>query len=361
MIVHFFEPPALQTIGGLSSAIRSLELFLRNSGINVQCGTPTIRIGETGSSEIVHFHGVWQPRFLKVSKHCRRYDVPYVVSPHGMLEPWAFKHKWWKKWPYFHIVERHHVARAKRLLATSDSEARHLQDFFPKSRCEVIPLGLATAAKQPDYIAARSSLGWKDSEFILLFLSRVHPKKGLHLLLSALTKLQPGLRQRTRLVIVGSGESSYLRRLRKFHEDYRSLLPRIDWIGEVWTDEKWRYLQGADLFCLPSYSENFGLAVLEALQVGTRVLTTNQTPWRSIESWNAGYIVDPTEAAIRSVLTNHMTNSLQWSAEQRDFLAQQIHRTFSWEAIGPRYLQFYKEIADKTEFTNKRAAIPADR
>ena len=261
-----------------------------------------------------------------------------------MLEPWAFKHKWWKKWPYFHLVEKRHLAGAQRILATSENEAHNLRRFFPASRCEVLPLGLATASKRPDYMAARSTLGWQDSEFIFLFLSRIHPKKGLHLLLAALAKLQPSQLNGKRLVVIGEGESSYVGRLKRFHEHNRSRLPRIDWIGEVWTDEKWPYLQGADLFCLPSYSGNFGLAILEALQVGTRVLTTNQTPWSAIASWNAGYVVDPTEGAIGSVLAEQVTKSPQWSSQLRDLLAQKIHSTFSWDAIGPRYLQLYREI-----------------
>jgi glycosyltransferase involved in cell wall biosynthesis len=344
MIVHFFEPPAFQTIGGLNLAIRSLEIFLRRSGIDVRNGSAIEEIGQSGVEEVVHFHGVWQPKFLKISAHCRRHNIPYVASPHGMLEPWAFKHKWWKKWPYFHLVEKHHLAGAQRILATSENEAHNLRGFFPASQCEVLPLGLATASKGPDYMAARSALGWQDSEFIFLFLSRIHPKKGLHLLLAALAKLQPSQLNGKRLVIVGGGESSYVRRLKRFHENNRLRLPRIDWIGEVWTDAKWPYLQGADLFCLPSYSENFGLAILEALQVGTRVLTTNQTPWSAIGSWNAGYVVAPTEVAVGSVLAEQVMKSPPWSLQQRDLLAQQIHSMFSWDAIGPRYLQLYREI-----------------
>jgi glycosyltransferase involved in cell wall biosynthesis len=344
MIVHFFEPPAFQTIGGLNLAVRSLEVFLRRSGIDVRNSSSPEKIGESGAEEVVHFHGLWQPGFSKISAHCRRQNIPYIVSPHGMLEPWAFKHKWWKKWPYFHLAEKYHLAGAQRILATSDNEAHNLRRFFPASRCETLPLGLATASKRPDYLAARSRLGWQDSEFIFLFLSRIHPKKGLHLLLAALAKLQPSQLNGKRLVVVGGGGSSYVRRLKRFHEHNRSRLPRIDWIGEVWTDEKWPYLQGADLFCLPSYSENFGLAILEALQVGTRVLTTNQTPWSAIASWNAGYVVDPTEGAIGSVLVEQVTKSPQWSLQLRDLLAQKIHSTFSWDAIGSRYLQLYREI-----------------
>jgi glycosyltransferase involved in cell wall biosynthesis len=345
MIVHFFEPPPLQKIGGLNLAIQSLKDFLESSGVKVRTATPIEEVGKSGAREVVHFHGIWQFNFLKVSASCRRQNVPYLVSPHGMLEPWAFEHKWWKKWPYFHLLEKRHLSGAQRLLATSEGEATNLRKFFSPLPCEVVPLGLASATKWPDYLAARADLSWKESEFILLFLSRIHPKKGLHLLLATLAKLPAELNQRVRLVIVGGGEPSYLRRLKRFHENNRSRLPRIDWVGEVWSDQKWAYLQGADLFCLPSYSENFGLAILEALQVGTRVLTTNQTPWSAILSWEAGYIVGPTEEAIASGLLEQLTRASPGYLEQRDSLAEKVHRKFSWDAIGPCYLRLYAEVA----------------
>jgi glycosyltransferase involved in cell wall biosynthesis len=353
MIVHFFEPPSSQTTGGLDLAIQSQKALLKHLGVDVRTSSPVRELGESDGEELVHFHGIWQPQFLKISAHCRRRGIPYVVSPHGMLEPWAFKHKWWKKWPYFYLIEKRHIARAHRLVATSDAEANNLRKLFPTSKWAVLSLGL-TASTQPNYLAARSALGWQDSELILLFLSRIHPKKGLHLLLAALENIGPQLSQRARLVIVGGGEPSYLRKLRRFHEKNRSRLPRIDWIGEVWSEKKWEYLQGADLFCLPSYSENFGLAVLEALQVGTRVLTTTQTPWRAIPSWNAGYVVEPTESAIGSALAEHLTRSPRWSSEQRSRLAEKIHGEFSWNVVGPRYLRLYEDIVKTSELSRRR-------
>jgi glycosyltransferase involved in cell wall biosynthesis len=260
-----------------------------------------------------------------------------------MLEPWAWRHKWWKKHIYFQLIERRHLAGAARLVATSQTEASNLKQFFPESKCEVLPLGIAEA-HGPDYEAARQSLGWKGSELIILFLSRVHPKKGLHLLLSALTKIQSQLSDRIRLVIVGDGRKRYVQKLRLFHEDNRSLLPRIDWIGEIWTEEKWKYLQGADLFCLPSYSENFGLAVVEALQVGTRVLTTDQTPWGDLPSWNAGWIAQPQADSLAKALAQYLANS-EWTIDQRKYLAVQTRQRFSWEIIGPHYLRFYEDIS----------------
>src|SRR4029434_11266956 len=111
------------------------------------------------------------------------------------------------------------------------------------------------------------------------------------LLLDALatTELPP----ETRLVIVGGGEPAYVHSLRSAANSLATRLPRIDWIGEIWGDARWPYLQGADLFCLPSHSENFGLTLLEACQVGTPVLTTTATPWGEWLRSDLVFIAEP--------------------------------------------------------------------
>lgn len=343
MNVDFFEPSPAQKVGGLEPAIRCLERYLKQAGVPVRCDPSVEDLDDTDGASIVHFHGLWQPKFLKVSAHCRRAKIPYVVSPHGMLEPWARRHKGWKKWPWYHLFERRHLLGAARLLATSESETRNLEQLLPSVICRGIPLGL-TAERRPDYPAARRTLGWLESEIVLLFLSRVHPKKGLHLLLRALAGLEPEYVRNVRLVIVGGGEKRYLRELKRFIERSSLRLTRVEWAGEIWDDRKWTYLQGADLFCLPSLSENFGLAVLEALQVGTQVLTTDRTPWDMIPALGAGRIVEPTEDKVRSAL-HELLAGPAWTIDQRERLAEEIGARFSWDAIGPEYLRFYEAIA----------------
>src|SRR5215471_13508999 len=126
MIVDFFEPAPAKRIGGLDLAIRAMEGFLSGAGIRVRSNPSAVEVGRTGAPEVVHFHGVWEPEFLRVAAHCRRSGIPYVVSPHGMLEPWARKHKGWKKWPWFVLFERSHLAHASALLTTSEIESRNL-------------------------------------------------------------------------------------------------------------------------------------------------------------------------------------------------------------------------------------------
>lgn len=340
MTVHFVEPPPALRIGGLDAAIRSLEAALRDEGIAVTSSDATGAV----AGDVVHFHGLWQPAHARRSAELRRRGIATVVSPHGMLEPWAWRHKWWKKWPYFWLVEAPHLRRATCLLATAPQEERRIRNFLPQQIVRTLPLGF-TADARPGYGAARTRLGWSPQETVLLFLSRLHPKKGLDLLFAALASIDHP--SNTRLVIVGDGEPGYIRSLRLLADAHSRKLPRFDWIGEVWGDERWPYFQGADLFCLPSHSENFGLAVLEACQVGTPVLTTTTTPWAEWLPSDSAYIAEPTTSSIASRLQQFFQKPRADDAHRTAF-AQAVHHDFSWSVLGPRYAALYREFASTT-------------
>jgi glycosyltransferase involved in cell wall biosynthesis len=258
-----------------------------------------------------------------------------------MLEPWAWRHKWWKKWPYFWLVEGRHLRRAKCILATAPQEERRIRGFFPRQNVRTLPLGFTSDA-QPDYEAARANLGWSPDERVLLFLSRIHEKKGLDMLLEALAGLEAV--PATRLVIVGGGDSAYVKSLRLLAGTLAAKLPRIDWAGEIWGEARWPYFQGADLFCLPSHSENFGLAVLEAAQVGTPVLTTTTTPWGEWLRGNCAFITEPTVDGIATQLREYFTRPKVTAADRQHF-ASTVAGQFSWKVLGPQYAQLYRELA----------------
>ncbi len=335
MKLHFFEPPAKQRTGGLDAAIESLRKAMRGAGIEVS-GEPPARAGDG----IAHFHGLWQPRHFRLSRKLRAQGIPFVVSPHGMLEPWAWRHKWWKKWSYFHIVEKRHLGSARALLATSAAEAQRLRSLFPKQRVEMLPLGV-TCEAGPNYASAREQLGWSNTERVLLFLSRIHLKKGLHLLLQALAEMK--VPEDTRLVIVGGGEAAYIGSLRKLAASLRHRPPRVEWIGEVWGDERWKYFQGADLFCLPTYSENFGLAVMESCQVGTPALTTSATPWATEFGSGRGFIATPDVASVREELRKFFALPA-WTMTDRERLAHWVREKYHWDTLTPRYAEFYRSL-----------------
>jgi glycosyltransferase involved in cell wall biosynthesis len=332
--VAFFIPPAEQRVGGLDGAIDGLRGALERRGLEVSAEVP-----ERGAG-VVHFHGLWQPAYARLARSCRERGIPYVASPHGMLEPWAWRHKRWKKWPYFHLVEKRWLRGAGAILATAAQEAERLRGFFPGQRIEILPLGL-TGAARPEYESAREKLGWAPGERVLLFLSRIHVKKGLNVLLEALRGMTlPGP---TRLVIVGDGEAAYVSELQRFAGQHAAELPRVDWIGAVWGEERWKYFQGADLFCLPTHSENFGLAVLEACQVGTPALTTVETPWVEELRGGRGFICTPDATAVRAELARFFSAPSQ-TVDARTELAEWAWGRFHWDALGDRYETLYRSL-----------------
>ena len=335
MKVVFFTPAAEQRIGGLDAAIHGLRGALERRGIAVSDELPADARGC-----VAHFHGLWQPRHARLARECRAREIPFVISPHGMLEPWAWRHKRWKKWPYFHLVEKRHLTRASAVLATAAQEAGRLRGMLPGQRIETLPLGLTGGAK-PDYQRARGHLGWAEEERVLLFLSRIHVKKGLDLLLQALASME--LSGPVRLVIVGAGEPGYVAQLQRFAEENARVLPRIDWVGPVWGEERWPYFQGADLFCLPTHSENFGLAVLEACQVGTPALTTIETPWAAELAGGRGFICTPRMEDVRRELARFFAHDRR-TPEARAALAEWAWTHFHWDALAERYVAFYRSL-----------------
>lgn len=341
MNVLFIEPPPAGRTGGIETAVSGLAAALQPSGINVK-RTDASRTADLAQADAVHFHGLWEPRHAWWRRECRRAQIPFVVSPHGMLEPWAFRHRGWKKRIYFHLVERRSLAGSRRLHATSTMEALSLRALLRQIPISTVPLGVVTPAL-PSREASRASLGLDADERCLLFLSRCHPKKGLHDLVAALPRIAGGSKEKIRLLVIGDGEPGYTTPLTAATGRWRTPL-RAEWCGAVWGDAKWRYLIAADLFCLPTYSENFGLAILEALIAGTPVLTTDATPWSELGAGLPVRIHQPGPADLERALHAAMQEPRP-TADERANTQRQARGRFDWTMLAPRYAELYRLVA----------------
>lgn len=331
MNVRFIEPPATRRIGGVETALSGMAGALGSVGVHVIRGESATK-EEIGAADLVHFHGLWEVTHRRLRALCREVGTPFLVSPHGMLEPWALRHRGWKKWPYFHLLERPSLSSAAGLLATSPLEARSLARWFASAQIHTLPLGVESTPG-PNHAAARRQLGWNDHTPVVLFLSRLHEKKGLHLLVRAWKSIPN--RPNARLVIVGEGASDYVEPLKLESAPD----PSIEWVGPRWGADKWPYLQGADLYCLPSYSENFGLAVLEALLVGTPVLTTAHTPWAELGS---GLPVRLTATSVPE-LTRALAEFFRTPVfGDRAETHRQVVRRYGWSSLATEYRRLYQ-------------------
>jgi glycosyltransferase involved in cell wall biosynthesis len=336
MNIRFVIPPAVKQVGGIENAVTGLREALQSQGIKVKLGS------DPDDPEAVHhFHGLWDPSHSRLAAALRKAGRPYVVSPHGMLEPWAFRHRRWKKLPYFWLIERRFLQHARAIFVTSRMEANHLARVIKHECVEVLPLGCRDR-RGPNFGAARQSLNWNPEERRMLFLSRLDVKKGLDLLIGAMAEAGQHW-SGWRLVIIGDGEAAYVASLKAMAAAAVRRLPPIDWVGAVWGEARWSYLQGADLFCLPTHSENFGIAVLEALHVGTPVLTTDQTPWGEHAPRDGLFLAKPEITSLRQTLDRARTRcGGNWSEADRNQLALWTEAQFAWEKLAPAYLHAYE-------------------
>jgi len=325
--------------GGLVEAVRNLTPALRERGHEVKIvsldpadrglGDPAIEVLGHASHgygyspgyvpwlrahrrefDGVVVHGLWQYQSYGAWQALRGTDTPYFVYCHGMLDPWfkreyPFKHL--KKWLYWPWADYRVLRDAAGVCYTSEEECRAARRSFwlYRAREQIVPLGIApppgdAARQREQFLAAHPAL--RERPF-LLFLGRIHPKKGIENLLAAYAATAAGRPEAPALAIVGPcADAAYLGRLQA--EAQRLGLGRaVHWIPMVTGDEKWGALHACEAFVLFSHQENFGVAVVEALACGRPVLISDRVNiWREIAADGAGFAGGDNRASGEQIL-----------------------------------------------------------
>lgn len=267
--------------------------------------------------DAVIVHGLWQNLGRAVRSACANAGRPYFVFPHGMLDPslrrmYPVRH--FKKWIYWLMEERAVLRDARAVFFTCEEERRLARMSFPLysvNEC-VVKYGAASPpGERLDSFAPQNGI----ERPYWLFLGRIHSKKGIDLLLSAYAELLHGsdADQRARmprLVIAGPcHEEAYLRRL-KNNAEKRGVAEKIEWPGMLSGEAKWAALARAEAFILPSFQENFGIAVAESLAVGTPVLLSDRVNiWREVTTDGAGFAEPATEAGTLQLMRRWIATS----------------------------------------------------
>lgn len=233
--------------------------------------------------DVVHINCCWMPQCAFAQKWAQSMGYKVVLTPHGMLEPWIIKRNYWtKKRPALWLYQKEAIQKADYIHATAESEKENLLKLGYNDRITVIPNGI-------DINGISMKTTWERKKEIL-FLSRIHVKKGIELLMKAIAQLKDELKD-YRVKIAGEGDSAYINTLKKIAKE-QGISDIVQFVGGVYGEKKWELFRNADLFVLPSYSENFGIVVAEALASGTPVLTTKGTPWQELETQNCGWWID---------------------------------------------------------------------
>ena len=303
------------------------------------------------SPDIVHLHEIWNLGLHKCAGICRRMHIPYVVSPRGMLEPWSLRQKWLKKRIARFLYQDQDLKCAAALHATAESEAEQFRRLGFKNPIIVSPNGVNV----PNCDLATKNT--KDAKRVL-FVSRMHPKKGVMELVEAWGKVvsggveewgSEGVKERESWIVElvytvnGDFEREYEAKVKARVKEL-GLENQFVFTGALNDDEKWRAYGRADLFVLPTYSENFGIVVAEALWAGVPVITTKGTPWQELEErrcgWWIGTGTEPLAAALKRAL-NTSDEELHEMGRRGHVL---VEDKYSWDAVVGKIIEGYKEI-----------------
>ena len=264
-----------------------------------------------GDYDAIVVNGLWQFHSYGAWRALRAWGVPYFVFPHGMLDPW-FKHtyplKHLKKWLYWPWAEYRVLRDARAVLFTCEEERRLARKSFWLYRCQERVVNYGTAAPGGDAERQRDLFYARCPELrgqrLLLFLGRLHPKKGCEILVQAFANLanSPANGKSWHLVFAGPDQIGWQQQL-EAQVRHLGLLGRVTFTGMLRGDEKWGAFHAADLFVLPSHQENFGIAVVEALSCGLPVIVgSGVNIWREIVEDGAGWMCEPkTEAVVRAL------------------------------------------------------------
>ncbi|MBR1870495.1 MAG: glycosyltransferase [Kiritimatiellae bacterium] len=285
---------------------------------------------ERGGWDVAHIHALWEPVLHFAARALRNAGVRIVWSPHGMLTEWAMNNRKWKKLIAWHLYQKRDLARADVLHATAQDETADIRRMGLANKVEVVPLGVETPKGEPPA---------KHGGKYILYLGRIQRKKGLANLVEAWAATH---RTGWRIVVAGPDQENHTAELKALARE-RNVAGSIEFKGAVFAEEKAALYRDARFFVLPTFSENFGSVVLEALAQGTPVVCTKGAPWPQLEAEHCGEWIDIGAEALAASLVRMMDcgdEKLTQMGRNGRALAM---RAYTWPAVAKRMLQAYGE------------------
>lgn len=289
------------------------------------------------SIDLLHNHNLWMMPNVYPGRVARGAGIPLVVSPRGTLSTWAFGSGSWIKQLFWPTVQRPALAATSCFHATAESESEDIRRLGFRQPVAVIPNGIDIPEMTP-----KSSIDTRT----LLFLGRIHPKKGLATLLAAWAAVQQRF-PAWRLRIVGPDNRGHLALMRRLADELR--LQRVEFADALYGQHKWQAYCQADLFVLPTHSENFGMAIAESLAAGTPAIVTKGAPWGGLVQRGAGWWidigVDPLVACLEDALAHSSYSLSEMGLRGRAWMQQD----FSWSLMGKKMAATYAWILNGGE------------
>lgn len=293
-------------------------------------------------SDIVHIHGIWHyPSFLG-SKLANREEKPYIIAPHGALDSWCLEYKSTKKKLYMGLIQKWQLLGASVIHAVSDAESEDVKTLFPEVKTRTIHNGvdLPKSVTNADRVAAETIFPWLRGRRIILFLGRIHPIKGLDILIKAFSEAKRT--QTTHALVIAGRDQVNLKEELKELAKRLAVEDKIFFTGFVEGVAKKSLLAAAEMLVQPSHSEGFSGSILEAMAFSKPVVISTGCDFPEVAMEDAGVIVspDPHELAVAmDMISSNKELSKEMGANGRRLIEQK----YSWDKIAGETIEMYKE------------------
>jgi glycosyltransferase involved in cell wall biosynthesis len=296
--------------------------------------------------DLVHTNAIFSYPVLPAYWACQRHRVPYVVTPHGMLDPWALSYKARKKRFYYTLFEKPALQHASAIQMLTSSEAERIKSLNLKAAIVIVPNGIHPQDFEtlPDPELFYQKFHNTRNKKLILFLGRVDPKKGLDLLAVAFAKVHVQFPQ-THLIVVGPDNIGFLPTARSYFAE-AGCLDAVTFTGMLTGYMKYAVLGAASLYVAPSYSEGFSMSVLEGMASGLPCVITTGCNFPEALAAKAAYVVNIDADEIANALIQCLSNPQQ-AKEMGDRARQLIFEKYTWNRIASNLIEVYKAILKK--------------
>ncbi len=292
--------------------------------------------------DIIQVQSMWDLRYHNMKKIADKYHIPYIVTPRGMLEPWSLSQKKWKKKLALWLYQLKDLKTSVCIFTTAEMEAQNVRKLGVNVPIAVIPNGISTEG-----YTCRKSMDKVKKQ--VLFLSRIHEKKGIEILVDVWEQLIPQFPD-WNLVIAGNGEEVYINQLKDLVSQ-KSLNGSVQIIPPVFGEEKLDLYQTSSLFVLPSYSENFGMVIAEAMSCGVPAVTTKFTPWNLLNGnmvsmgvqakEKTGWCIELSKEELEKAMREAMSMSAQELYDMGQKASLLIKENFDYRSVAKKTKDLY--------------------
>ena len=289
---------------------------------------------QTPNFSLIHIHALWAPILHRVFVWARKNKVPIVLSPHGMLAPWAMRHKWWKKCVPWHLYQKRDLLRVDRFHATSKQEEGWIRALGLTQPITVAPLG----TKLPDL---RPLVAKQDK--VLLFVGRIYPVKALDRLIQAFAEVPFEVRREWRLRLVGPDQAGHRKSLELLVQRLE-LGKCVEFVGSKFDDELNAEYDACDCLALVSHTENLGATVVDAMAHGKPVVTSMNTPWKEVSELGCGWWVSNEPVKLSAALCELMVMSDDERRQMGENGRRLVKEKYTWNVAIKKMVKGYESV-----------------